>query len=103
MQGCQSDVEVWQRILQVRTLVLSPDDDTAMWIKFANLCRKSERMLLAEKTINSLLSQERVCTSCRRAESPLTSLATFSTRKLLQTWFTLSSNTCGRQGPKRKA
>lgn len=31
-----------------------------MWIKFANLCRKSERMQLAEKTINSLLSQERV-------------------------------------------
>ena len=54
-------MEVWQRILQVRTLVLSPDDDPAMWIKFANLCRKSERMLLAEKTINSLLSQERVC------------------------------------------
>ncbi len=60
LQGCQPDVEVWQRILQVRTLVLSPDDDPAMWIKFANLCRKSERMLLAEKTINSLLSQERV-------------------------------------------
>ncbi|KAH9066494.1 atypical/PIKK/FRAP protein kinase [Lactarius vividus] len=59
LQGCQPDVEVWQRILQVRTLVLSPDDDPAMWIKFANLCRKSERMLLAEKTINSLLSQER--------------------------------------------
>ncbi|KAH9072320.1 atypical/PIKK/FRAP protein kinase [Lactarius deliciosus] len=58
LQGCQPDVEVWQRILQVRTLVLSPDDDPAMWIKFANLCRKSERMLLAEKTINSLLSQE---------------------------------------------
>ena len=32
-----------------------------MWIKFANLCRKSERMPLAEKTINSLLSPERVC------------------------------------------
>ena len=63
LQGCQPDVEVWQRILQVRTLVLSPDDDPAMWIKFANLCRKSERMLLAEKTINSLLSQERVRTS----------------------------------------
>ena len=62
LQGCQPDVEVWQRILQVRTLVLSPDDDPAMWIKFANLCRKSERMLLAEKTINSLLSQERVRT-----------------------------------------
>jgi FKBP12-rapamycin complex-associated protein len=61
LQGCQPDVEVWQRILQVRTLVLSPDDDPVMWIKFANLCRKNERMVLAEKTINSLLSPERVC------------------------------------------
>ncbi|KAI0064021.1 atypical/PIKK/FRAP protein kinase [Artomyces pyxidatus] len=59
LQGCQPDVEVWQRVLQVRTLVLSPDDDTVMWIKFANLCRKSDRMPLAEKTINSLLLQER--------------------------------------------
>ena len=60
LQGCQPDVEVWQRILQVRTLVLNPEDDPIMWIKFANLCRKNERMALAEKTINSLLSPERV-------------------------------------------
>ncbi|KAF9006075.1 phosphatidylinositol 3-kinase [Cyathus striatus] len=59
LQGCQPDVEVWQRILQVRTLVLNPEDDPLMWIKFANLCRKSERMVLAEKTINSLLSPDR--------------------------------------------
>lgn len=25
-----------------------------MWIKFANLCRKNDRLWLAEKTINSL-------------------------------------------------
>lgn len=56
LRGCQPDVEVWQRILQVRTLVLNPEDDPVMWIKFANLCRKSDRMVLAEKTINSLLS-----------------------------------------------
>ncbi|KAG6827657.1 hypothetical protein H0H92_010880 [Tricholoma furcatifolium] len=56
LRGCQPDVEVWQRILQVRTLVLDPELDPVMWIKFANLCRKSERMALAEKTINSLLS-----------------------------------------------
>jgi len=31
-----------------------------MWIKFANLCRKNDRMALAEKTINSLLNPERV-------------------------------------------
>ena len=61
LQGSQPDVEVWQRILQVRTLVLNPEDDPIMWIKFANLCRKSDRMPLAEKTINSLLSPERVC------------------------------------------
>ncbi|KAF9054520.1 atypical PIKK FRAP protein kinase [Panaeolus papilionaceus] len=59
LQGCQPDVEVWQRILQVRTLVLNPVDDPVMWIKFANLCRKNERMVLAEKTINSLLSPDR--------------------------------------------
>lgn len=61
LQGCQPDVETWQRILQVRALVLNPEDDPVMWIKFANLCRKSDRMALAEKTINSLLSPERVC------------------------------------------
>ncbi|KAL4269010.1 Serine/threonine-protein kinase TOR [Pleurotus pulmonarius] len=59
LQGCQPDVEVWQRILQVRTLVLGPEDDPVMWIKFANLCRKSQRMVLAEKTINSLLTPEK--------------------------------------------
>ncbi|CCM00588.1 uncharacterized protein FIBRA_02624 [Fibroporia radiculosa] len=59
LQGCQPDVEVWQRILQVRALVVTPEDDPVMWIKFANLCRKSDRMFLAEKTINSLLSSDR--------------------------------------------
>ncbi|KAL4065913.1 phosphatidylinositol 3-kinase [Scleroderma citrinum] len=60
LQGCQPDVETWQRILQVRALVLNPEDDPVMWIKFANLCRKSDRMALAEKTIHSLLSPERL-------------------------------------------
>ncbi|KDQ22311.1 hypothetical protein PLEOSDRAFT_1051426 [Pleurotus ostreatus PC15] len=64
LQGCQPDVEVWQRILQVRTLVITPEDDPVMWIKFANLCRKSGRMMLAEKTINSLLGPSKVYGSC---------------------------------------
>jgi serine/threonine-protein kinase mTOR len=34
-----------------------------MWIKFSNLCRKNDRMALAEKTINSLLSSEKVSLS----------------------------------------
>ncbi|KAJ7667024.1 phosphatidylinositol 3-kinase [Mycena rosella] len=59
LQGCQPDVEVWQRILQVRTLIINPEDDPIAFIKFANLCRKSDRMALAEKTINSLLTPDR--------------------------------------------
>ncbi|KIY73583.1 atypical/PIKK/FRAP protein kinase [Cylindrobasidium torrendii FP15055 ss-10] len=66
LQGCQKEVEVWQRILQVRTLVLNPEDDPIMWIKFANLCRKSDRMALAGKTINTLLApHENVRSSLR--------------------------------------
>ncbi|KAJ7215054.1 phosphatidylinositol 3-kinase [Mycena pura] len=60
LQGCQPDVEVWQRILQVRTLILNPEDDSTAFIKFANLCRKSGRMALAEKTINSLLTPDKL-------------------------------------------
>ncbi|KAJ7066574.1 phosphatidylinositol 3-kinase [Mycena amicta] len=60
LQGCQPEVEVWQRILQVRTLILNPEDDPTAFIKFANLCRKSDRMGLAEKTINSLLTPDRL-------------------------------------------
>ncbi|KAG6864919.1 hypothetical protein C0991_006407, partial [Blastosporella zonata] len=55
LRGCQPSVEVWQRVLQIRTLVLDPETDPETWIKFANLCRKSNRMALAEKTINSLI------------------------------------------------
>jgi serine/threonine-protein kinase mTOR len=34
-----------------------------MWIKFSNLCRENDRMALAEKTINSLLSSDKVSLS----------------------------------------
>ncbi|KAI8458016.1 atypical/PIKK/FRAP protein kinase [Phakopsora pachyrhizi] len=59
LKGCQRDVEVWQRILKVRALVLSPREDVGMWIKFAGLCRKSGRLGLAEKTLNSLINEDK--------------------------------------------
>ncbi|KZT10185.1 atypical/PIKK/FRAP protein kinase [Laetiporus sulphureus 93-53] len=71
LQGCQPDVEVWQRILQVRALVVNPEDDPTMWIKFANLCRKSDRIFLAEKTINSLISPERTYRDSLKAPHPV--------------------------------
>src|SRR5436305_5864420 len=45
-------------MLKVRALVISPKENMEMWIKFANLCRKSGRIGLAEKSLNSLLDSE---------------------------------------------
>ncbi|KAL1936471.1 hypothetical protein VTP01DRAFT_605 [Rhizomucor pusillus] len=55
LEGCERNVEVWQRILRVRAMVMSPKDDMEMWIKFANLCRKSGRFSLSESTLRSLM------------------------------------------------
>lgn len=52
--GCQKNVDVWQRVLRVRSLVIKPKQDFQIWIKFANLCRKSGKLKLAEKALNSL-------------------------------------------------
>lgn len=56
LEGCQQNVEVWQRMLKVRALVISPQENMDMWIKFANLCRKSNRMGLADRSLKSLES-----------------------------------------------
>lgn len=53
--GCQRNVDIWQRMLKVRALVIKPKQDMEMWIKFANLCRKSGRFNLAENSLNNLL------------------------------------------------
>lgn len=60
LKGCKRDVDIWQRILKVRALVATPLEDTEIWVKFANLCRKSGRLGLAEKTINSLLNDAKL-------------------------------------------
>lgn len=54
LKGCQRNPEVWQRMLKVRALVITPNENIDMWIKFANLCRKSGRIGLAEKSLDSL-------------------------------------------------
>ena len=59
LKGCQRNVEVWQRMLKVRALVISPTENMDMWIKFSNLCRKSGRIGLAEKSLNSLMPANR--------------------------------------------
>jgi FKBP12-rapamycin complex-associated protein len=56
IKGCQRNVEVWQRILKVRKLVIAPKDEPETWIKFANLCRKGGRLNLAYRTLSALLN-----------------------------------------------
>ncbi|XP_013189748.2 serine/threonine-protein kinase mTOR [Amyelois transitella] len=55
LQGGQRLVEDWRKILQVRGLVLSPQEDMVTWLKFASLCRKSGAPRQAHKTLVMLL------------------------------------------------
>ncbi|CAG0917860.1 unnamed protein product [Notodromas monacha] len=56
LQGCQKTVDYWQKILQVRSLVLSPQENQEAWLKFASLCRKANRLSLSQKTLTMLTS-----------------------------------------------
>ena len=58
LQGCQNNVEDWQRVLQVRSLVLNQQEEIKSWVKFASICRKSGKMALSERTLLSLLSND---------------------------------------------
>ncbi|KAI8877804.1 FAT-domain-containing protein [Backusella circina FSU 941] len=54
LQGCEKSVEVWEKILRVRAMVISPQEDINVWIKYSNLCRKGGRFSLSEKSLRSL-------------------------------------------------
>ncbi|KAL5013660.1 hypothetical protein ScPMuIL_007930 [Solemya velum] len=58
LQGCQRVAEDWQRIIQVRSLVVSPLEDIKTWLKYASLCRKSGRLALSNKTLVMLLGMD---------------------------------------------
>ncbi|XP_050412148.1 serine/threonine-protein kinase mTOR [Patella vulgata] len=58
LKGCQQNVEDWQKILQVRSLVITPSEDRMTWLKYASLCRKSGRLALSHKTLVNLLGTD---------------------------------------------
>ncbi|KAG0044728.1 phosphatidylinositol kinase- protein kinase tor1 [Gryganskiella cystojenkinii] len=58
LKGCQRNVEVWQKVIKVHAIVISPAQDMEMRIKFINLCRKSGRLKLAENTMLTLMGPE---------------------------------------------
>ncbi|KAF2687451.1 ARM repeat-containing protein [Lentithecium fluviatile CBS 122367] len=58
LKGLEPNPDVWQRMMKVRQLVITPQESMDMWIKYTNLCRKNERHGLAEKGLQKLLGIE---------------------------------------------
>ena len=56
--GVQRNVEVWQALLSVRSLVLPVSEDSDTWLKFASLCRKSGRLRQSKRTLIKLLNYD---------------------------------------------
>jgi len=56
LRGCRLEVSAWQRILKVRSLVLSSEEDVGSWIKFASLCRQDGNFALAETILTRHLA-----------------------------------------------
>jgi len=51
-------VDVWQRILAVRSLVLSPQENMRSWLKYASLCSRSDYKHVARKILFNLMNIE---------------------------------------------
>lgn len=58
IRGTKKDVEVWHALLAVRALVLPPKEDIETWLKFASLCRKSDRISQSRTTLVKLLQYD---------------------------------------------
>jgi phosphatidylinositol kinase/protein kinase (PI-3 family) len=54
LDGCQRSIDVWQRILSVRSLVLKPHEGLDTWLEFVRICRKAGNMALSFKTLVTL-------------------------------------------------
>ncbi|VDN02443.1 unnamed protein product [Thelazia callipaeda] len=59
LQGCRPNIEQWQRLLLVKSLVLSRSDMRPMWIKFASLCRQYGKLSMSRRILADLLGLKR--------------------------------------------
>lgn len=58
LQAGQKLAEDWQKIIQVHSLVLSPQEDTYTWLKYASICRKAGSFKLSHKTLVHLMGYD---------------------------------------------
>lgn len=54
LQGCQRIVENWQKILTLRSLVITPQEDMRGWIKFASICQSNDSLSRLKQSHNVL-------------------------------------------------
>lgn len=57
LRGCQRIVEDWQKILCLRSLVITPQDDMRGWIKFASLCQSCSNSQCRIKQSHRILTK----------------------------------------------
>lgn len=55
LMGCSRNVDTWQKILPIHSLVLKPTEDMRSWIKFSRLCRRNNRPHLGKQILLNLL------------------------------------------------
>lgn len=58
LQGGQRLIEDWRKMLQIRSLVLTPREDFITWLKFASLCRKNGATAQAHKVLSTVLGSD---------------------------------------------
>jgi len=54
LRGCAKNVDVWNRVLSVRSLATVASENMSEWLQFASLCRRSGRMSMALKVLMGL-------------------------------------------------
>ncbi|MCP9257960.1 Serine/threonine-protein kinase mTOR [Dirofilaria immitis] len=59
LQGCRPNIEQWQRLLLVKSLVLSRSEMRPLWIKFSSLCRQYGRLSMSRRVLADLLGLKR--------------------------------------------
>uniref|UniRef100_A0A8L8JYL6 Serine/threonine-protein kinase TOR n=1 Tax=Heligmosomoides polygyrus TaxID=6339 RepID=A0A8L8JYL6_HELPZ len=58
LQGCRQNIEQWQRLLMLRSLVLTPQEMHPLRVKFSSLCRKQGKHVMCRDVLRELLGLE---------------------------------------------
>ncbi|PVU91733.1 hypothetical protein BB561_004248 [Smittium simulii] len=58
LNGCQHEVSTWQRLLQIRSLVLPKTRILETWLEFAQMCMNSDQMKLCEQVLKMIVIDE---------------------------------------------